>query len=99
MDQRETIVRNGFVFHRFSGGWEVFCHDKSIGKIITAREASGRHAFRLEWDERPQPRYYRGMITAAKALRAIASIMQKCKGLCPEALIIQAWEEKPGGSV
>jgi hypothetical protein len=98
MDLRETIKRNGFVFHRISGGWEVYCQGKSIGKIITTSEASGRHAFRLEWDLRQRPRHYRGMVVAAKALTAIASVKQKCRGLCLEAVIIQAWEEKPGGS-
>jgi hypothetical protein len=99
MDPCETIKRNGFVFCRFPGGWEVHCQNTSIGKIITTRETSGRHAFRLEWDERRQPRCYRGMVAAAKALKAIASIMHKCKGQRPEVLIIQAWEEKPGGSL
>jgi hypothetical protein len=99
MDQREIVKRSGFVFRRFSGGWEVYRQGTSIGKILTTSEESGRHAFRLEWDERRRPRHYRGMVTAAKALKAIASILEKCEGRRPEALIIEAWEEKPGSSL
>lgn len=39
------------------------------------------------------------MVTAAKALKAIVTIKEKCKGQRTEALIIQAWEEKASGSI
>ena len=99
MGTRETITRSGFTFRRLPDGWEVYCRGRSIGRIIATREASGRHAFRLEWDVRRRPRCYRGMVTAANALKAIDSVKRKCKGQCAEALIIQAWEEKTRGSL
>jgi hypothetical protein len=39
------------------------------------------------------------MVTAANALKAIASVKSKCEGQSAEALIIQAWEEKTRGSL
>ena len=99
MGPREIITRSGFTFHRLPDGWEVFCQGKNIGRIIATREPSGRHAFRLEWDVRQRPRFYRGMVTAANALKAIASVKSKCEGQSAEALIIQAWEEKTRGSL
>ena len=98
MTPREIMIRNGFTFYRFSGGWDVSYQGRSIGKILATTEPSGRHAFRLEWDVRRHPRFYRGMVVAAKALRAIDSIKQKCAGQRLESVIIQAWEDKPGGS-
>ena len=98
MTPREMMKRNGFIFHRFLGGWEVYYQSRSIGKILATTEPSGRHAFRLEWDVRRHPRYYRGTVVAAKALKAIDSIKQKCAGQRLESVIIQAWEDKPCGS-
>jgi hypothetical protein len=95
----DIIRRGGFIFRPISGGWIVHYQGKSIGEIFSIREANGRPTFRLGFDQRKRPRSYRGMVVAAKALKAIATIKQKCRGQRAESLIIQAWESKTSGSL
>jgi hypothetical protein len=74
----------------------VYHRGRLIGTIIAAKEANGRHCFRLGCDERREPRTYRGRYQAAEALKMIDNLKrQATKEKWPvEVLIIQAWDRK-----
>lgn len=87
-------------FEPTSLGYQVYFRGKSLGVIVPMQEATGRHCFHLGWDERAQPRTYRGKIKAAEALHAIHRLVTdaKSKKWSRELLIIQAWDQRPATS-
>ncbi len=81
-------------------GFEVTYRGAVIGSILPAKEASGRHCFYLECDDRRVPRTYRGKIKAAEALHVIYKLCNERskKHWSPEKLIVMAWDERPRAS-
>lgn len=81
-------------------GYDVNLRGKKIGQIFPMKEKTGRHCFFLGCDKRRSPRTYRGKIKAAEALEAISKLVgeSKKKRLPIEAVIVQAWDDRPRAS-
>ena len=92
-----ALKQGGFVFKDTPTGAAVYQRGRKIGEIVTMREASGRHCFRLGFDKRKVPRTYRGRMKAAEALKIIDGLKQQAKKQKwqAEQLIINAWDTKP----
>ena len=92
-----ALKQGGFVFKDSPSGAAVYYRGRHIGDIVTMKEASGRHCFRLGFDNRKQPRTYRGRMKAAEALKTIDNLKQQAKKQkWPiELLVIRAWDIKP----
>jgi hypothetical protein len=75
----KKIRLESFTFQQLGKGWEVFHRGRSLGTIEGTTEGNGRHAFRLGFDRRQEPRTYRGMLRAATALQAIDSLKRQAR--------------------
>ncbi len=93
-------MTQGFRFEPTDDGFEVFARGKSIGTIIPAKETSGRHCFYLGFDDRKEPRTYRGKQKAAEALQIISQLAAECRKRkwTTEKLLVMAWDERPRAS-
>lgn len=93
-------MNGNYRFEETDDGFDVYARGKRIGKIVPAKEASGRHCFYLGCDDRREPRTYRGKQKAAEALHAIfkLKIDSARKKWSPEKLIVMAWDERPRAS-
>ena len=89
-----------FKFEPTKKGYRVTTKGKTLGEILPSKEATGRHCFYLGCDTRNLPRTYRGKIKAAEALEAITKLINdsKKKRWSTEALIINAWDDRPRAS-
>ncbi len=101
--KHQTNGENGmskFKFEPLDVGYKVTVKGKTLGEIKPMKEATGRHCFYLGFDKRKSPRTYRGKIKAAEALEAINKLMSdsKKKRWSTEALIVNAWDERPRAS-
>jgi hypothetical protein len=90
----------GFDFHVYADETQVFQGRKKLGAIVGMKESSGRHCFRLGFDQRRRPRTYRGRQQAAEALRLIDRLVRESERhqLSAEELIIRSWDAKPHAS-
>lgn len=89
-----------YKFEPLDKGYRVIFRGKPIGEIMPMKEATGRHCFYLGCDQRKTPRTYRGKIKAAEALETIHKLLTDCKKKkwSLDALIINAWDERPRAS-
>jgi len=87
----------GFTFEKNEDGYEVYKGRTHLGSIRSTKESTGRPCFVLGFDRRKKPATYRGMVIAAKALKAIAATKREAekKGWDLEELILYAWDGKP----
>ncbi len=93
-------MSNIYRFDPTETGFAVYYRGKRIGDILPAKEASGRHCFYLGFDDRKEPRTYRGKLKAAEALHVIYKLAQeaKKKRWSSEKLLIVSWDERPRAS-
>ena len=89
-----------FKFEPMDVGYKVVSKGRTLGEILPMKESTGRHCFYLGFDKRKKPRTYRGKIKAAEALEAIDKLLnsQKKKRWTAQALIVNAWDERPRAS-
>ena len=87
-------------FEPIQKGYKVIARGKTLGEILPMKEATGRHCFYLGCGKRKTPRTYRGKIKAAEALDTIHKLVgdSKKKRWSTEALIVNAWDERPRAS-
>ena len=87
----------GFTFEENETGYAVYKSRTYLGSIRAMKESNGRHCFVLGFDRRKTPATYRGMVTAAKALNAIAAMKREAekKGWELEEVILRAWDRRP----
>jgi len=87
----------GFTFEENEIGYAVYQGRTYLGSIRARKESNGRHCFVLGFDRRKKPATYRGMVTAAKALKAIAAMKREAekKGWETEEIILRAWDRRP----
>jgi len=95
------VREGGFLFQIHSTETEVFKGSRSLGMIVGMKELSGRHCFRLAFDQRRQPRTYRGRLQAAEALQMIDKLRVQAQRerWSPEELIVRSWDVKPRASM
>ena len=86
-----------FEFRQTPEDTTVYYRGRSLGKIISMLEASGRYCFYLQCDTRREPRTYRGRVKAAEALLIVDTLKRQSKKerWSVETLITRAWESKP----
>jgi hypothetical protein len=93
-------MTNSFKFKATKSGFDVYYRGRRIGSILPAKEASGRHCFYLGFDDRREPRTYRGKQKAAEALQVIHKLSSDARrrkwGL--EKVIALAWDQRPRAS-
>ena len=94
------MAKSKFKFEPLDVGYKVIVKGKKLGEIKPMKESTGRHCFYLGFDTRKNPRTYRGKIKAAEALEAIDRLLnnQKKKRWTEQALIVNAWDERPRAS-
>lgn len=94
------MMNGAYKFEATEQGFDVIFRGKSIGTILPAKEASGRHCFYLGCDDRKEPRTYRGKIKAAEALHVIYKLASeaKKKRWSVEKLLVMAWDDRPRAS-
>jgi hypothetical protein len=87
----------GFTFEDTEDGYAVYKGRTYLRAIRAMKESNGRHCFVLEFDQRKKPATYRGMVTAAKALNAIAALKREAqrRGWETEEIILRAWDRRP----
>ena len=87
----------GFTFEDTEDGYAVYQGRTCLGSIRAMKESNGRHCFVLGFDRREKPATYRGMVTAAKALKVITAMKREAekKGWETEEIILRAWDRRP----
>ncbi len=97
----DKVREGGFTFQVYDNNeTDVYKGKTLLGTLVSTREKSGRHCFRLASDSRRSPRGYRGRRKAAEALQIIDKLKReaKQKRWSPEELIIRSWDAKPEAS-